>query len=68
MYRVGRVETKGEHNGLRRLRQCIKELKIAYAELSIDFNLSQKVIEKSDEMFGLDLKKLCTSVITEVKG
>lgn len=51
------METKEERDELRCLRQENKELKIAYAELAIDFKLSQKVIEKSDEMFGLDLKK-----------
>lgn len=55
--KVVRVETKEERDELRRLREELKALKIAYAELAIDFKLSQKVIEKSDEMFGLDLKK-----------
>ena len=32
-------------------------MKIAYAELAIDHKLSEKVLEKADEMMGLDLKK-----------
>ena len=55
--KVVRVETKDERNELKRLRDENKKLKIAYAELAIDHKLSKKVLEKADEMMGLDLKK-----------
>ena len=55
--KVVRVETKNERNELKRLRDENKKLKIAYAELAIDHKLSEKVLEKADEMMGLDLKK-----------
>ena len=55
--KVVRVETKDERNELKRLRDENQKLKIAYAELAIDPKLSEKVIEKADELFGLDLKK-----------
>ena len=55
--KVVRVETKDERNELKRLREENKKLKIAYAELAIDHKLSEKVLEKADEMMGLDLKK-----------
>ncbi len=55
--KVVRVETKDERNELKRLRNENKKLKIAYAELAIDHKLSEKVLEKADEMMGLDLKK-----------
>lgn len=51
------METKDERNELKRLRDENKKLKIAYAELAIDHKLSEKVLEKADEMMGLDLKK-----------
>lgn len=51
------METTEERDELRRLRAENKQLKIAYAELAINHKLSEKVIEKADEMFGLDLKK-----------
>lgn len=63
--KVVRVETKEERDELRRLREELKALKIAYAELAIDFKLSQKVIEKSDEMFGLDLKKKYAQALSQ---
>lgn len=55
--KVVRVETKDERNELKRLLDENKKLKIAYAELAIDHKLSEKVLEKADEMMGLDLKK-----------
>ena len=55
--KVVRVETKDERNELKRLRDENKKLKTAYAELAIDHKLSEKVLEKADEMMGLDLKK-----------
>lgn len=55
--KVVRVETKDERSELKRLRDENKKLKIAYAELAIDHKLSEKVLEKADEMMGLDLKK-----------
>ena len=55
--KVVRVETKDERNELKRLRNENKNLKIAYAELAIDHKLSEKTLEKADEMMGLDLKK-----------
>jgi len=55
--KVVRVETKDERNELKRMRDENKKLKIAYAELAIDHKLSEKVLEKADEMMGLDLKK-----------
>src|SRR5690554_1398057 len=55
--KVVRVEKKDERNELKRLRNENKKLKIAYAELAIDHKLSEKVLEKADEMMGLDLKK-----------
>lgn len=63
--KVVRVETKEERDELRRLREELKALKITYAELAIDFKLSQKVIEKSDEMFGLDLKKKYAQALSQ---
>ena len=55
--KVVRVETKDEINELKQLREENKRLKIAYAELAIDHKLSEKVLEKADELMGLDLKK-----------
>ena len=55
--KVVRVETKDQINELKQLREENKRLKIAYAELAIDHKLSEKVLEKADEMMGLDLKK-----------
>ena len=46
-----------ERDELGRLREEVKQLKIAYAELALHHKLSESVIEISDEMFGLDLKK-----------
>ena len=55
--KVVRVETRDEIDELKRLREENERLKIAYAELAIDHKLSEKVIEKADEVFGLELKK-----------
>ena len=55
--KVVRVETKDEINELKQLREENRRLKIAYAELAIDHKLSEKVLEKADELMGLDLKK-----------
>ena len=55
--KVIRVETKDERNELKRLRDENQKLKIAYAELAIDHKLSEMVIEKADELMGLELKK-----------
>ena len=55
--KVVRVETRDEIDELKRLREENKRLKIAYAELAIDHKLSEKVIEKADEVYGLELKK-----------
>ena len=55
--KVVRVKTRDEIDELKRLREENKRLKIAYAELAIDHKLSEKVIEKADEVFGLELKK-----------
>ena len=55
--KVVRVETKDQINELTQLREENKRLKIAYSELAIDHKLSEKVLEKGDEMMGLDLKK-----------
>ena len=55
--KVVRVEAKDEINELKQLREENKRLKIAYAELAIDHKLSEKVLEKADELMGLDLKK-----------
>jgi len=51
------VSTVEERDELSRLREENKQLKIAYAELALHHKLSESVIEISDEMFGLDLKK-----------
>ena len=51
------METRDEIDELKRLREENKRLKIAYAELAIDHKLSEKVIEKADEVYGLELKK-----------
>jgi Transposase and inactivated derivatives len=55
--KVVRVSTVEERDELSRLREENKRLKIAYAELALHHKLSESVIEISDEMFGLDLKK-----------
>lgn len=55
--KVVRVETKDERNELKRLRDENQKLKIAYAELAIDHKLSEMVIQKADELMGLELKK-----------
>ena len=55
--KVVRVETRDEIDELKRLREENERLKIAYAELAIDHKLSEKVIEKADEVYGLELKK-----------
>ena len=55
--KVVRVETKDECNELKRLRDENQKLKIAYAELAIDHKLSEMVIQKADELMGLELKK-----------
>jgi Transposase and inactivated derivatives len=55
--KVVKVSTVEERDELTRLREENKQLKIAYAELALHHKLSESVIEISDEMFGLDLKK-----------
>ena len=55
--KVVNVSTVEERDELTRLREENKQLKIAYAELALHHKLSESVIEISDEMFGLDLKK-----------
>ncbi len=55
--KIVRIETMNERDELKRLREENKRLKIAYAELSLNHKCSEAVIEMSDEMFGLDLKK-----------
>ncbi len=55
--KVIRVETMNERDELKRLQEENKRLKIAYAELSLHHKCSEVVIEVSDEMFGLGLKK-----------
>jgi len=55
--KVVTVSTLEERDELSRLREEVKQLKIAYAELALHHKLSESVIEISDEMFGLDLKK-----------
>ena len=55
--KVVMVQTLEERDELRSLRGEIKQLKIAYAELSIAHKIDRKVIEVADEMYGTDLKK-----------
>lgn len=55
--KVIHVSTVSERDELSRLKNELKALKIAYAELSLDHKCSEKVIEIADEMFSLDLKK-----------
>lgn len=55
--KIVRVETKDDINEVKRLREELQRVKLAYAELAIDHKLSEKVIEKADELTGLDLKK-----------
>jgi transposase-like protein len=55
--KVIHVSTVSERDELSRLKNELKALKIAYAELSLDHKCSEKVIEIADEMFGFDLKK-----------
>jgi len=55
--KVVKVSTVEERDELSRLREENKQLKIAYAELALHHKLSESVIEISDEMFGLGLKK-----------
>ena len=51
------VQTLEERDELKRLRDEVKRLKIAYADLAIEHRIDQKVIEIADELYGLDLKK-----------
>ncbi len=55
--KVIHVSTTKERDELSRLKSELKNLKIAYAELAIDHQISEKVIEVADEMLGTDLKK-----------
>jgi len=51
------VQTLDERDELKRLREEVKRLKIAYADLAIAHRIDQKVIEIADELYGFDLKK-----------
>ena len=55
--KIVRVETIEERDELKRLKEEIKALKLAYAELSLHHKCSEKCLEVADDMFGLDLKK-----------
>ena len=55
--KVLRVETREDIDELKRLREEVKALKQAYAELSLSHKCSETVIEVADELFGTDLKK-----------
>jgi transposase-like protein len=51
------VQTLDERDELKRLREEVKRLKVAYADLAIAHRIDQKVIEVADELYGFDLKK-----------
>ncbi|MDR0349545.1 MAG: hypothetical protein LBH90_08665 [Tannerella sp.] len=51
-----RVETMEERDELKRLREELKALKLAYANLAPAHKCSEKCIEVAGEMFNLDLK------------
>jgi transposase-like protein len=55
--KIVRVETMEEKDELKRLREELKALKVAYADLALAHKCSEKCIEVADEMFNLDLKK-----------
>jgi len=55
--KVVMVQTVAERDELKRLREEVKQLKIAYADLAIAHRIDQKVIEIADELYGTDLKK-----------
>ena len=55
--KVVMVQTLEERDELKRLREEVKRLKIAYADLAIEHKIDQKVIEIADELYGIDLKK-----------
>jgi transposase-like protein len=55
--KVVMVQTLEERDELKRLREEVKRLKIAYADLAIEHKIDQKVIEIADELYGTELKK-----------
>lgn len=63
--KVIHVSTIKERDELSRLKSELKALKIAYADLSIDHIISEKVIEIADEMLGTDLKKKYESELSK---
>jgi hypothetical protein len=54
---IVRVETMEEKDELKRLREELKSLKLAYTDRAPARKCSAKYIEVVDEMFGMDLKK-----------
>ena len=63
--KVIHVSTIKERDELSRLKSELKALKLAYADLSIDHIISEKVIEIADEMLGTDLKKKYESELSK---
>lgn len=54
---VIRVEMKGEKDELKRLKDELKKFKEAYAELSLKYQCSEKIIEIANEELQTDFKK-----------
>jgi transposase-like protein len=52
--KVVMVQTLEERDEVKRLREEVNRLKIAYAELAIEHKIDQKVIEVADELYGMD--------------
>lgn len=55
--KIIRVEMKGEKDEVKRLEKELSKFKQAYAELSLKYQCSEKIIEIANEEYKTDLKK-----------
>lgn len=55
--KVVRVEMKGEKDEIKRLQKELSKYKEAFAELSLKYRCSEKIIEIANEEYDTDLKK-----------
>lgn len=63
--KIIRVEMKGEKDELKRLKDELKRFKEAYAELSLKYQCSEKIIEIANEELRTDLKKNFGTVVSK---
>lgn len=63
--KIIRVEMKGEKDELKRLNDELKRFKEAYAELSLKYQCSEKIIEIANEELRTDLKKNFGTVVSK---